>query len=380
MTSTVFQAFRLLFGLILAGFILYFLLSYSGAYGAGEESRIKNDIIKNFITAANDVHQTGVPVSFTQFGESDLDFDLRLDATFTPPTHYPGLESTEITKTLLIPILLLPGDDVYLYRESANIGWWIFYFTEALSDVSFIFVQLDSSTGATDVIASIVDALPQSNYKPEINFGFCDGNDLYYYDLCDGQRCTRNDFDNLVGVYQASSKCTAELPLNHRLITVSSACSASDYDEGVCITPSDSNGIGEAFIKGSAETYFYKNRFGLYKLDLLALVIGGDESNIFGITGENYYQYINNMFSEHIKTASDTMIARSNIMADSLIMSQDCIQQHSSFALILGSIYTLLSNNPQYYNDYSDTNEFLSLLAEADNAYDLLDNYGCGVE
>jgi hypothetical protein len=114
MAATIFQAFRVLFGLIIAGFVVYFFLSYAGVYGGTEETKIKTDIVKNFASALNDVYETNVPISFTQFGDSQFDFDVFLDTDYSPTVHYPMIveSSIIIDRIIYMPLILLSGERI----------------------------------------------------------------------------------------------------------------------------------------------------------------------------------------------------------------------------------------------------------------------------
>jgi len=385
MAATIFQAFRIMFGLIIAGFVIYFFLTYAGQYAEAEEDKIKTDIIKNFITAVADVHRTNVPVTFTQFAESGLEFDLSFDADYNPPEHYPGIISNVPTRTMLIPILLVPGDKIYIYRQSVDLGWWNFYFIEALSDVAVIFV-LDDTNEVLEIAENIVSAMPSTSdvqaLSPKVTFGFCDGHDLYYNDLCDGHRCEMNEFLQLINsgyVTDSSSPCTAELPYNTRLVTISDSCSQTYAEKGICIRTPDILEVGYAYIAGSSESYVYKNRFGLNKLDLLALITGGDEDTIYGITGENYYEYANDMFTEFITTASEMMANRAELLAGEPGTDPECVPLYSTLALTLTSIKNMLVSNPEYYKSHASVDNIYSLFEEAETQYYSLVGKGCEI-
>ncbi len=363
----------MIFGLIIGGFILYFFLSYATNYASTEEFRIKDEIITSFVSTTQDVYNTNVPVSFTEFGESGLDFDLSIDTDYNPPVHFSGIRSAAGTTTLNIPLIMLPGDYVYIQRECVDMEWWSFCFLEALSDMAVIFVPVENDEDTKLLIEDIVNAMPATNqlHAPKVTFGFCDGSDVSHNTLCSGTVCERYNFGDQIKGIEASSKCTAELPDNYRLVTISDSCSSSYVSRGVCLRPPDEHGIGHAYIAGSTgETYIYKNT-----LDLIALITGNDESTIHGITGHNYYTYVNDMFSDFVATASEMMSNRANLLAGKPGINPEC--HYSGFSAKLDAISTFLSSNPSYYTDYTDTLEMVSLIEEARSSYVTLDNKGC---
>jgi len=366
MAASIFQAFRIIFGLIIAVFVLYFFLTYAGVYGETEEARIQNSIAKNFVATINNVYQSGTQFSFTQFGESPLDFDIFLDTEYNPPIHWPGISlgTTAGKVTLTVPTLLIPGDDVVVYRDSVNLGWWEFYFVEALGNTAVIFVPLDDSDDAIGLIRKIVDSMPSTEYvqgeAPKVTFGLCGGGTLYYDDLCGG-RCEKDGFNELLNngigsVSQLFSACTAGLPANSRLVTVSGSCNSEDYSSGVCIEMPGSSGTAEAHIKGSGETYLCKN-----VLDLLALITGGDEQTVHGFRGSNYYTYVNDMFREQVLIAAQMMSGRAELLAGTS-------PEYSTFKDIMDSIADVLSE-PDYYETHSSVDNLLGLFEQADDVF-----------
>jgi len=378
MAATIYQAFRIMFGLILAGFILYFFLSYSGVYGETEEMRIRSEIVKNFRSAINDVYETGIPIAFTQFGESNFEFELFLDAEYNPPINYPGIREASITGTvtMFMPVIFLPGDEVYLYRESVDLGWWNFYFIEALSDVAVIFVPVDSGDEVMELIEDIVDSMPSTSQvqRPKVTFGFCDGPTLYYEGLCDEYRCERYEFEDLIeaGYPSDASECTADLSDSHRLVTISQSCTPIYVSSGVCIEPPDSNDMGYAYIAGSSKSYVYKNM-----LDLMAIVIGGDESTVYGITGENYYDYENNIFTEHIRTASEMMLTRATLLEVEPGTRLECVPIYSEMKTIMTSVKNSLVSD--YHENHGKVIALLSLFEQAEQRHQSLAGMGCEV-
>jgi len=371
MTATIFQAFRIMFGLILAGFFLYFFLSYAGVYSETEESGIRLDIIKNFKSAIEDVYKTGVSVTFSQFGESGMDFDLSFDADYNPPAHYPSLVSNVQSVRLMPPSIIVPGDEVFVYRTYFSLGWWKLYFVEALPDMAVIFASTDAGKGLVNDIVSHMPSTGQA--QVDVTFGFCDEGDLYYDSLCDGGSCERTGFQDFLdsGFYSSSVACTATLPESHRVVTISGSCSSAYAGEGVCLTPPDESGIGYAYVHGSQEQHVYRNIF-----DVLSLVLGGDEGTMQGITGERFYRYSTNVFREHIRFAALMTANRVGMLAAELGTGPECVDDYLALGNTLESISTLLAGD---YGDYSDSIELAQLLGQADAEYESLLSKGCEV-
>jgi hypothetical protein len=230
-----------------------------------------------------------------------------------------------------------------------------------------------------------VNTLPSTGQidSPKVTFGFCDGSTLQHSSLCNGKECEKFDFKNLIddGVEWSSSRCgleSGQLPVNSRLVTISETCSGY-VDSGVCLELPDDNGVGRAYLL--SEGYVYKNT-----LDILALVIGSDEQTIYGVTGQNYYTYVNSMFTDFMTTATGMMSERAGMIAarldpESQIASERlCRDYYYELETILGLVNGLLVDSPNYYQSEAETGDLMSWLETAKDTQYLLVVQGCEFE
>ena len=108
---SVFQLFKIIFGLIASGFILYFAVHYISSYSYTQHAIQKAKVINNFIETAQDVYLSGNYINFTQFARYH----------FTPyfDTRKPeGLYSKDTDKiSVNFPLFISPGEELFIDRK-----------------------------------------------------------------------------------------------------------------------------------------------------------------------------------------------------------------------------------------------------------------------
>ena len=365
----VFQLFKMVFSLVAAALILYFLLYYAGVYSGMQGESIKAKILKNFETDVNNVYSSGISVGFTDFSMSD--FNLYFD-----PNEPEGIRSSLGKKEISAPLFFSPGDSVFIERGYLDMGWWRFHFVTATPPKRVIFNPLDSSPGTWRLLQDLVSIFPSTeNSDIKLRFGLCNGNTITE-NLCGGP-CERSGFLGVLGALEddgmAFSRCTAPSG-DYTLVTVSSSCSPEYAGRGICISPPNPDGIGNAYINSSPRAYIYKD-----PLDLLAMIMGGDENNIYGSAAENLFTYKNRLFAERLGLACEVLSQRALLISQNLpdtAESEVCRPLYLEFSNSLKSVSGILSR-PDYHETYANAAALAGQLGDAKEGYDALVGRGC---
>ncbi len=359
---SIYQVFKLIFGLIVSAVMLFFLINYSGIYGSTQADINRALIMKNFMKAAQDVYMTGNPTNFTDF--SRLEFDLTFRGMSDPPVIKSNTGFVPDTP-VRIPLFFYPGRKIFIDRNHLDYGFWKFYFVEAVPEMTVIFTITGDQTDLAEVI---VDYFPSTQYfEPKMKFGFCSnlftGRDCGTAAVPDF--CERYQFQASGYVYQ--SECTEDLSAKkYRLVKISDPCNSAEG--GICIEPplTDQHFIGYAYLSGSR--YLYKD-----PVDLVALIIGGEEEDMFGTPlGETLYKYKNRVFRERLLLASKIFSRRAILLSP----GSECASDYTNFASALNSIQGTLSES-DYYTDPYLVRDLLDELDQAESHYDTLVGKGC---
>jgi hypothetical protein len=386
MAVTVYQMFKIILGLIVSGFVIYFLIFYTGTYSQTQEDVRKALIMKSFEKVVQDVYFTGNPYNFKDFATYEFE---TLSFELSQPEER-GQLVTDIGKlTWYVPIFFAPGDDLFIGRGSFDLGWWDFGYAVALPETHFILnpVSMGNDTEESwGLVRDFVDGMPSSiGFHPKVTFGFCDGMQLLE-DFCGSTRdqaCEKEFFISAITQPDASFlKCTRTMEPGYVLITISDSCSPTYVTQGICIQP-PSAGTGSAYIAGSTEEYMYHD-----SLDLVALAIGGDRSDIYGFAGENFWRYKNSEFASRVGLAARTVSQSADLMSRKILaeagrgaLSQDsstyqCMALYNSLASDLEGVALILDDRG-YYEDYGDVRDLEDKLEEAKATYLQLVNRGC---
>ena len=359
------RIFQMIFGMIVSAAILYFLITYSGDYAGVQKDKQRADILVSFMHEARSVYLTGISSNFTHFSRYNFS-SCFVNATETiPQIICPGSAASGISVDT--PMILQPGSQVYIARDSLDYGWWVFGFVEAMPSTLFVFNPTGSTEDEWEVMMNVVKHLPDTSDDwsvVRVTFAFCDGSQILY--VCGGKPCGKTDFLSILSsgpLGSGFSPCTAPIGRSMKLVSISGACGSR---KGVCINTPNSMGVGNAFVEGSAKTYVYKD-----PLDLVALSVGGEEKDDFGMTGaEKIYQYKNSVLMSRLSLASQVMSKRAVLIAAE--SPTEC-----------GSVYIQLSqalDKIPASGDYSSVSEMNTLnenLNDAKQFYQSLLDLGC---
>lgn len=378
---TIYQLFKIIFGLIASAFILYFLINYTGIYISTQEDFQRVLIIHNFRKATQDVYFTGNPINFTDFGM--LDFTLYFDGQSEPSV----MKSNAGDTVFITPIFFSQSDNILIERGYLDHGWFKFYFVEALPEMFIVFNPLDPGLIQDkdwELMKNITTLFPSTiGRSPKVSFGFCgypsrDSLSDFWerYDFLDSPSAVLKQ----AHVAMTFSKCNLSMQWNQRLVTISNSCTPDFITQGICIQPPDIYGIGYAYINGSGNPHLYKD-----PLDLVAMIIGGDKKDIYGVKplGESLYMYKNKIWRERIRLASMIIGQRSHLIETKFPTIEELNECKALYSSLKGSVYfntdsvyNIISHD-NYYEIHSTAQELLNKLAEAKSTYQEMVDKGC---
>jgi hypothetical protein len=304
---TIYRIFQLILGIIISGFVLYFLISYASDYADFGGTKERLTIIDNLRETVNNVYFSGNPIVFEDTDMHDFS-SCEMDYQGTLP--HMSCEFGEIPH--LIPTLLniYSQEEVLVDMESIDYGWWEARFTTVLPETHIIYNPLDASDLAWNTMESITRALPSTEeFDTKVTFTFCDGIVLR---VCGGESCEKKDFLRVLTSTSNTPalKCTGNLGERDVLVTVSRSCSPSFVSRGICIKPDITTpGVGVVYIPRSQDMFVYKD-----PVDIISILIGGSEGPIGRSRGEDIYEYKNSVFSERLYLAAQTMKERSYLL------------------------------------------------------------------
>lgn len=363
---SIFQIFKMVFGVVASVAVLYFLITFAGAYSSSQQDTQRSMIMKNFRQLADDVYLSGNPFDFDL---SKIKTDVYFDAGPEPPVLRYGNYQTGMAN----PMFFRYGDSVSVTKGQLDFGWWKFGFVEAVPEMTVIFNPLETSEAAWNAMRNITAALPDTiAAKTKFMYAFCG-----YPGAADiSQPVERFDFQRALSLsYETVNfySCSAAIGGNNILVTVSSGCTAGR--SGICVNP---NGV--FYIEGSDKTYYFMDG-----LDIAAAIIGGTNSDIHGLAGENLYIYKQKAFRSAMKLAADIMAQRAQLLSGELsgLIASGRIESDSEPAACASSYIRLVTalrslssalSQPDYYQNNQDT---VSALSGASAAYRELAARGC---
>lgn len=360
------RIFQMIFGIIVSVTILYFLIMYSGDYASLQKDRQRAEILVSFTHEVRSVYLTGISTNFTHFSRYNFS-SCFANATQGSIPEIICMDSQVSGIPMEIPVILQPGSQVYIGRDTLDYGWWVFGFAEVMPSTVFVFNPVDNSEAAWELMRNMVEHLPDTSDDwsvVSVAFAFCDGSRILY--VCGGRPCEKSDFLSILGsgpLGASFSPCTANRDGNMRFVSITASCESGS---SVCIKPPNSMGVGNAFVQGSGRTYVYKD-----PLDLVALSLGGSGKDEFGRTGaEKIYEYKNSVLMSRLSLAAQVMSKRAVLIAAEA--PGDC-----------GPVYIELSqvlDRVPFSADYTSVSEMYDLndnLNKAKALYQNLLDLGC---
>jgi len=368
---SLYRMFQIIFGIIVSVFVLYFLIQYASNYAGFQKDVQKVTIIKNLKITAESVYTYGNPVDFPDTSRYDFSSCYMIVNKPEPPNI--KCDFGEVG-SVLIPMLLSADGEVVVDRADLNFGWHVMHWVEVMPESVILFTPTDSSEVTWNLMKNLTDVLPSTeNLETKITYDFCDGNSLTY--ACGGP-CEKFSFMTVLdSVQDSASRCTRSLSKKYRLITISNNCGPGFSNYGVCVKPSQ-DGVGVAYLAGSGETYVYKD-----PLDIIALVIGGGEKDVFEKTGgEKLYDYKNEVWGERLSLAAKIMKQRMFLLPGKYQRpdgNPECQPYMSTYGQLAGALASIADQAKGNYKNEAAMRNLATRLKEAESLYQDLVDWGC---
>ena len=293
-----YEMFKLIMGIIASIFILAVLLNYATSYAKVQRETQRMMLLKNMDKAIADVYQTGNGLEF-DFSRQPMDIAVtgeglvafgELDNLLKLPTR--------------VPVLFQHGDRLQIERSTLDYGFWQFRYVTALPALTILFT-IDSPAAMTRALAA-TKAFPETvPQKPSLVFGFCNGNTIVR--PCANGFCNREDFIATLDILKRGglvpmAACTAPLETTTRLATFSSVCGAG----GVCFRPDTTTFNAKA----GGKDFFVKDG-----VDMIALILGGMGTSVFGGEAEALFTQKNTAFAAELRPLALLLRDRTQLMA-----------------------------------------------------------------
>lgn len=345
---SVFQIFRIIMGLIIAGFLFYVIMQFSGIYAWYQEGQQEKLIMQSFLETAGSVYVHNVPTSFIGFEKFS---DLRYDSP-------PAISSSAGDAEADVPLFLRPGKSLYVYRQTLELGWWRFNWVGALPEMKIVFNPLNCSPECWKVMQDLAEILPQSR-DPEITMGFCTGE----------RELEGVERDYFISAIKSPrdlnlAPCTRSFPPGYFLIAISDEGAVPAG--GVLVEPL---GNGTGYIRYKNSTFIYSD-----PLDILAVLMSLD--NIWG--SDTLYKYKNSLLLSELALAARKEAERCELMR----LNRRCTETYGELGQILCSDENSICRLAEAVRDsgYTSLRDFIMLKdlnAQAGEKYGELEAEGC---
>lgn len=345
---SVFQVFKIIMGLFIAGFFFYIILNFTGIYTWFQESQQEILIMQNFRDTVRNTYVYDIPAEFRHFENFE---ELRYDDP-------PRISSLSGDVSMDAPLFLKPGKNLYIYRKTLDLGWWRFQWVGALPAMKIVFNPLDYSQEHWSIMQDLAGIFPQSQ-DPRITLGFCTGN----------RELEGVERDYFISAIRQPrdlnfSLCTRDFPENYFLIIISSQ--DLKPSNGVLVKPMG-NGTGYVY---------YRNNSFIYSdpLDILAILLGLD--SLWG--PDTLYRYKNTLLFSELQIAAKKEAERSELMR----LNRRCVDTYGELGNILCSDENSICRLAESIMDsgYSDPGDFQRLSelnGQAEDKYRELEAEGC---
>jgi len=359
-----YETFKIILGLLASVFILSFFIYYAGVYSQIEGDIQESTTVKNFIKTVEDVYISGNPIGFYDF--SKISTELFYNPSGPAAEFGFGISGMPLT----VPVFLATGagKEFYIHRGSVDYGWWKFYYILALPELDIIFNIQENDDNAKTVVDDMVQLFPSTVYaQPKIRFGFCDGFTI-------SNMFDQYEFLGMAGSLGRTAGCSAFLNEKQRIVAVSNRCNQNFSGAGICVSPIDRK---TGYVFADNETYIYKD-----PLDLVVLLLGSGQRNIYGKMSALIFEYKNKVFLKELIFASRVAGLRAMKIAQSIQPSYSVSENCRPLFVRLSEKLTAFRNMyADYYklapNALAEIEHVQKAMDDSKSAYDNLVNMGC---
>lgn len=349
---SVFQIFKIILGIVISAFILFFAVSFAAQYRDIGEAGRQVSLLVSFKKSIENVYTTAV--------EDDFDIEDAEILAYSSPNLITQVSTVNLDP---IPIILVKGKKFSVYRNEYDNEWWKFYFIEVLPETKILFIPLNNDEKTWSVIGNITKFFPSTeNTETKVKFYVgCNKTDTgEYYPLGE-----RNKFMDLIPSFVAFNVEMAECENpdyfrreGYKIITISDELTDADF----LVKPVDDE-VGHVYIKtdDGYEEYVYKNG-----IDVVTLLLGG----------KKLYNYINDKFNKELGVAIDINVREADLLIGDYNINNRCGQELSVFASTLTLLKELIEKTESF--DEVTAKEFNYYMRLSSSNYKTLESLGCG--
>ncbi|MEM5798909.1 MAG: hypothetical protein QXP39_02575 [Candidatus Aenigmatarchaeota archaeon] len=339
---SIFQLFRIIFGLIISFFILYFITSYLTTYIGIQSASMQAQALRSFSQTLQHVYTYNDPQTFDEFKKTGLNFTV----ITLKPDNRPVITTELGDWEMPVPALIRPGQELWLERKGIDWGWYEFWFVVGVPK-DFLFIINDQTSG--DLFRKIEPYLPGNTTK---------------YANCDGADIDEPKSLSWFSIKANANKCLLKPGKNQALITISNNCDQSYQQYGLCIHPQ-----GIAYISNQSISW-------ADGLDILAITLGANHDDFWGPLSPRLYDAKQYFFNLHVSIAANSSARRAERISTYIqnLISQGRISSTADVAKCVRELNNFKSNLT-----YISTYPTFALLEHSKSIYENLLMLGCEV-
>ncbi len=345
---SVFQLFKIIFGIVFSVFVLVIILRFSYSYTDIGSSSQQAAVLVGMRKVVNDVYTTGIPADYSIPNSDDVIIRYR------PPDIISAITSLTLDP---ITVLLMKGDNVGIYRNEIDLGWHTFYYVEVFPGMNVLISPVNASGAVWDTARDIVDAFPSTeNIETEVVFGFgCRDGQPFVDRTWEVDKVSERIIPAFSsGGYDNLTACGEMRNFDGR-ITIADHFFVTD---GLLVVPRDgSSGYIYSDTSDDTKRYFYD-----HPLDVVSFFFGGEES----------YNYTNEKFLSELEFAAGLKIDEMSILREH--MGTYCAGEYDGFSAALETVETLASKD---YRSEGSMDLLGQALADASEEYADVRREGC---
>ncbi|HLD56873.1 MAG TPA: hypothetical protein VJA47_01110 [archaeon] len=354
MIST-FEIFKIIIGIIIAGFFLFFALKFLGVL---TPQQVQNIEIAQLSSVKNSIEKTPL------YGVSQ-NLSLKVEMEYSPP-YISRKNNVKIHES--IPFFLGEGDFVYIYPNSLDLGFWKMGWVGVVPETKLIYNPLIYTTEAYRTISQITEQFPESS-SPLVRFGLC-GAEVEY---------TTNTKTNFLKPIKGIVDTNQSYQIQNFSYTectrpIADAIKVTISESEVNITDSfvivlGDNEVGKILFTedGKAKTLAYKDA-----LDIFSILIGGEQA----------YMYKNKMefasLLTFLKEESSRLEILRRVYSNSQYRNQECSTLIAATIPNIDNMKTIVEATASSENygqqEMELFNELVGVLAQN---YNDLESRGC---
>lgn len=289
----IFQVYKIIMGLVIAGFVIAFFATFMGDYAGLNTQTMTYKAMNNFRNSVHDVYITGNTVDFLELSQNGIDDCTVIPKEENEPTE---IRCGSIGKSFFTPIMFTKEKEggLFLERSYLDLGWTKFYMVSAISDMTVIFIPetIPAIVMMENITSSFSCDLGIRGMKCSYQTG--QQNENLRFTTCTSSfiQKTRGKTEFLSTYEILTGECTSPKPsYNHRFVNIRANC-AGESDE-ICIETTATN-TGNIYVNGNR--HVYEDMF-----DILSIIIGGAEKDIFGNSlGERLFEEKNKFLENQL--------------------------------------------------------------------------------